>query len=119
MSIWELILSFQRIIEPMDERKNFIKNEEDFICENCGYKIVGSGYTNHCPKCLYSKHVDNIPGDRANLCGGLMPPARVEYDGGEYVIVHKCLKCRALKRNKTSEQDNFDELVRINQDFRV
>lgn len=103
----------------MDGRKNFIQNPEDFTCENCGEVVVGSGYTNHCPQCLYSKHVDNIPGDRANTCGGLMAPARVEYQAGEYAIVHKCLKCGATKRNKTAENDNFDELVRINQDFRV
>ena len=103
----------------MDEHKNFIKNTEDFTCDNCGAKVDGSGYTNHCPKCLYSKHVDNVPGDRANLCGGLMAPARVEYKSGEYSIVHKCLRCGAEKRNKTSLDDNFDELVRINQEFRV
>jgi DNA-directed RNA polymerase subunit M/transcription elongation factor TFIIS len=119
LSIWELIYIFQRIISLMDEQKNFIKNTEDFTCENCGQKVKGCGYTNHCPHCLYSKHVDNVPGDRANPCGGLMAPARVEYDGGDYVIVHKCLKCRTEKRNKTASDDNFDELARINQDFRV
>lgn len=119
MSIWEPTFSFQRIIELMDERKNFIKNKEDFACENCGHKVVGSGYTNHCPKCLYSKHVDDVPGDRMNPCDGLMAPTGVEHEQGEYVLVHKCLKCGALKRNKTSEQDNFDEIVRLNQDFRV
>jgi hypothetical protein len=118
-SISELIYTFQRIIRLMDEQRNFIKNAEDFTCENCGAKVKGSGYTNHCPKCLYSKHVDNVPGDRANPCGGLMAPARVEYNGGDYAIIHKCLRCGAEKKNKTAPDDSFDELVRINQDFRV
>ncbi|HCR42265.1 TPA: hypothetical protein DIV45_02815, partial [Patescibacteria group bacterium] len=40
------------------DRKNFIRTKEDFTCENCGHRVKGSGYTNHCPKCLYSQHVD-------------------------------------------------------------
>ena len=103
----------------MDEQKNFIRNTEDFACENCGAKVKGSGYTNHCPKCLYSRHVDNIPGDRMNPCGGLMAPTGVELEHGEYILTHRCLRCGAVKRNKTAEDDSFDELVRINQDFRV
>lgn len=38
--------------------KNFTRVIEDFICENCGTEVKGNGYTNHCPKCLWSKHVD-------------------------------------------------------------
>ncbi|MEA1909889.1 MAG: RNHCP domain-containing protein, partial [Patescibacteria group bacterium] len=60
------------------EKKNFIKTTEDFTCEHCGYNVKGTGYTNHCPKCLYSKHVDDVPGDRKNKCNGLMAPIGVE-----------------------------------------
>ncbi|HYC79501.1 MAG TPA: RNHCP domain-containing protein, partial [Candidatus Binatia bacterium] len=54
--------------------KLFQRTPENFVCENCGTKVSGNGYTNHCPNCLYSKHVDNNPGDRLNKCHGLMEP---------------------------------------------
>jgi hypothetical protein len=101
-------------------RKNFIRKKEDFICENCGQKITGSGYTNHCPNCLYSKHVDlNIPGDRANSCGGLMQPVKIEKKGENYIIHHRCLKCGEKKKNKSSDNDNFDEIIRIVNNDRI
>jgi hypothetical protein len=55
--------------------------------------VQGSGYTNHCPKCLWSKHVDNEPGDREALCGGMMEPIGLEGSTDKYRILHKCQKC--------------------------
>lgn len=91
----------------------FKKKKEDFICENCGKEVVGSGFTNHCPACLYSKHVDIFPGDRAEVCGSLMEPISAGQDGGEWSIVHKCLKCGKMQKNKISKQDSFDEIIKI------
>lgn len=95
--------------------RKFQRKIEDFVCGYCGTGVLGSGYTNHCPKCLYSRHVDINPGDRANDCGGLMKPVGLETDHGEYVIVHKCQKCAAEKRNKTADNDDFDELIKLNE----
>ena len=98
------------------DRKNFIRNKEDFICDNCGTKVVGTGYTNHCPKCLHSKHVDKaVPGDRANTCQGLMAPVNIDYENGEYHLVHKCLKCKKLSRNKISPEDDFEQVIKLSQ----
>ena len=91
----------------------FIRNKEDFICENCGFSAKGSGYTNHCPQCLWSKHVDISPGDRKSLCRGMMKPTAVEKKGKEYSIIHRCEVCGAEKINKTSKEDNFDMVVQI------
>ncbi len=91
----------------------FIKNKENFVCEKCGHEVEGNGYTNHCPQCLWSKHVDNSPGDRANTCGGMMEPIRVEKKGKEFVIIHKCMKCGVEKPNKAVREDSFDMLVQI------
>ncbi len=91
----------------------FKKVMENFICENCGAEVYGYGYTNHCPKCLHSKHVDVFPGDRLEACGGLMAPVAAHESGGEWSIVHKCLKCGKFKKNKISSRDNFDEVVNI------
>jgi len=91
----------------------FIKNKEDFVCEKCGAEVAGNGYTNHCPKCLWSKHVDIHPGDRASECGGMMEPATVEINGAETVIVHKCQTCGHNKRNKVQKEDDYDKVVAI------
>ena len=42
---------------------NFVVIDEQFVCENCGFKVPKLGYScrNHCPKCLHSKHVDKNP----------------------------------------------------------
>ncbi len=93
--------------------KKFIKNKEDFVCEKCGFKVVGDGYTNHCPKCLYSKHVDVNPGDRLAKCGGLMKPVMVEGTQKEYVLTHECVLCGYKKRNKVASEDSVDALAAI------
>ena len=91
----------------------FIKKIENFICEKCGLKTEGDGYTNHCPECLWSKHVDVFPGDRQGECGGMMEPIGVEKKGEEYIITHKCQKCGLEKTNKAVFEDNFDMLIQI------
>lgn len=91
----------------------FLKNKEDFKCEACGFFVEGNGYTNHCPECLWSKHVDIFPGDRNEECRGLMEPIRVEKQGKEYMIIHKCKKCGVEKPNKAVKEDNFDMLIQI------
>ncbi|MBU1092454.1 RNHCP domain-containing protein [Patescibacteria group bacterium] len=101
------------------DRKNFIKTEEDFVCENCGQAVKGTGYTNHCPKCLYSKHVDDVPGDRANTCGGLMAPVGVELKRGEYILTHKCLNCGIAKQNKTTPDDDTDQIIKLTTHWHV
>ncbi|MFA5319276.1 MAG: RNHCP domain-containing protein, partial [Candidatus Paceibacterota bacterium] len=73
--------------------QNFKRKIEDFVCENCGARVPGNGFTNHCPKCLWSKHVDINPGDRAESCGGLMEPIGMALEKGKYVITQKCLAC--------------------------
>ena len=100
------------------ESKRFTKNDNGFICENCGAKVEPLGYSsrNHCPFCLCSKHVDVMPGDRANQCGGIMDPIRVEPDSRKgYVIIHKCRKCGEIKRNKaaTEAKNQPDDIKKI------
>lgn len=94
-------------------KKSFIKKVEDFKCEKCGFFVIGNGYTNHCPNCLYSKHVDTSPGDRAANCGGLMIPENVTGTQKEYLITHKCLVCGHRKNNKVAPEDNFDSVIAV------
>lgn len=74
---------------------------------------MGDGYTNHCPKCLWSKHVDINPGDRLSDCGGLMKPIGVEAGKGKYKLINKCLSCGYEKKNVLLDTDNWDEAVKI------
>jgi rubrerythrin len=97
--------------------KLFTKRKEDFVCENCGKKVSGNGYTNHCPNCLFSKHVDINPGDRACNCGGLMEPISILQKNSDFLIVHRCVKCGFERKNKVAEEDSRDELYRLMKKF--
>lgn len=93
--------------------KVFSRTIEDFVCAHCGQNVTGNGYTNHCPNCLYSCHVDINPGDREALCGGLMKPIRVEVKGSEYTLIQKCLKCGLERKNKTAPDDNYEVILAL------
>lgn len=96
----------------------FIKNKEDFKCQNCDSLIKGNGFTNHCSICLWSKHVDIDPGDRLSTCKGMMKPISVFKKGGNFTILHKCLKCGFERHNKVSENDNFDIILNISSEIK-
>ncbi len=80
---------------------------------NCGTLVVGDGYTNHCPNCLWSRHVDNFPGDRACECRGLMQPVSVECKAGEFRIIHRCKICGLEKPNRVSSLDDREVLINV------
>jgi hypothetical protein len=93
----------------------FQRKKEDFTCEHCGFFVVGNGYTNHCSKCLWGKHVDVHPGDRASECGGMMSPDSFTMKKQEFIVIHKCVKCGFVRKNKLSEEDNMDALISLRQ----
>lgn len=94
----------------------FVKNDNEFICKNCGKKVEKLKYTSrdHCNHCLYSIHVDITPGDRANECRGMLVPINIVTNSkkGE-VIVYKCSKCGSEVRNIVALDDNRDEIYKI------
>lgn len=93
-----------------------IKKDESFVCKNCGKKVLPLGYTSrdHCPFCLSSLHVDNLPGDRLNTCHGILKPIAVDYNGKKgYSIVFKCEKCGAIKKNVCAKDDDFEKILEI------
>ncbi len=97
----------------------FIARNDPFVCEQCGKQVepiaFGGSYRNHCPFCLFSKHVDGeIPGDRGNSCQGLMEPIGVTTRRtGEYVLVHRCLKCGFERLNRVAGDDDTELLTKI------
>ena len=92
---------------------------EDFICENCGKKVGKSSYTarDHCPYCLYSKHVDINPGDRENKCHGLLEPIAVEKYRDTYKIIYKCQTCGQLHKNIVAIDDDFDKIIELSKNI--
>ena len=89
-----------------------------FRCRNCGLDIAdsapGTAYRNHCPNCLWSRHVDDRPGDRAAECGSSMEPIAISVRGdGEWVLIHRCTGCDALHANRSAGDDNPLLLVRV------
>lgn len=89
----------------------FQRTKEDFVCEHCGANVVGNGYTNHCPRCLWSKHVDVNPGDRAARCGGMMEPIRVETKGRGYRVVHRCTRCGVERIVDAADRDAIEVFI--------
>ena len=87
------------------ENKRFTKNDSGFICGHCKKEVPPLGYTsrNHCPYCLWSRHLDENPGDRASECKGLMEPVSAEPDAKKgYIILQKCEKCGEIRRNRAA-----------------
>ena len=96
--------------------KLFKEIDEEFICENCGKKVSKLGYScrNHCPYCLHSKHLDINPGDRQEECQGIMEPVSAEVSSKKgYVIIFKCKKCGAIRKNKAAEDDNTNLIIEL------
>jgi RNHCP domain len=103
-----------------DSRNRSRRPPGSFRCRNCRLDVPtdapGTAHRNHCPYCLWSRHVDDAPGDRAlaELCGSSMEPIAITVRGdGEWVLVHRCAGCGAVHLNRTAGDDNPLLLVRI------
>ena len=95
--------------------KRFNELDEGFICEHCGKEVNPLGYTSrdHCPYCLYSKHVDINPGDRQNTCLGLLKPIDIEKYKDTYKIIYKCEKCHQEHKNIIAKDDDYNTILSI------
>jgi len=95
--------------------KKFHMIDEDFTCENCNEEVKALGYTarDHCPYCLYSKHVDKNPGDRENTCKGLLKPIGIEKYKNTYKILYQCEKCGELHKNIVADDDNMEKIIEL------
>ncbi len=95
--------------------KRFNMIDEGFTCEQCGKNVTKLEYTarDHCPYCLYSKHVDINPGDRLNECKGLLKPIDIEKYKDTYKIIYKCNKCGETHKNIMAKDDNIDLIIEL------
>ena len=90
-----------------------------FRCRHCQLDVpldvAGTSHRNHCPSCLWSRHLDDdVPGDRSADCGSSMEPIAVTVRGdGEWVLIHRCLACDELHLNRAAGDDNPLLLLRL------
>lgn len=87
-----------------------------FNCVFCAKPVnqiaPGTKNRNHCPYCLCSMHVDNTIGDRSSSCNGVMKAiGKVFKPDGEEVLIHKCVKCGIVRKNRIAGDDSW-ELVK-------
>lgn len=85
-----------------------------FQCIHCkgyiSYQAYGTNQRNHCPHCLWSRHVDDKVGDRRSPCAQPMEPISIAgRSDGEWVLVHRCTGCSQLRTNRIAGDD--DELA--------
>jgi hypothetical protein len=108
----------ERSATPVRKRRR-PDGTEAFKCGHCrafiGPTVSGGRFRNHCPLCLWSKHVDRShPGDRASDCRSLMRPIGVTTrPNGEQLLIHRCLGCGAERRNRVAADDNMLACMRL------
>jgi hypothetical protein len=99
----------------------------NFKCAHCGNQVVfdplvsGVHNRNHCPFCLWSKHVDEkSAGDRLATCKGQMQPVgltlkrvKKKYGDpyGELMLIHACVECGKISINRIAADDNTDRIL--------
>ena len=88
-----------------------------FRCTHCKWEVVeppyGTAHRNHCPRCLWSLHVDERPGDRQSDCRGQMEPIAIWVRRDEWVLIHRCQRCEALRPNRIAGDDDPIRLLQL------
>jgi hypothetical protein len=104
--------------------------ETGFKCGHCHVFISaeailsGVNNRNHCPYCLWSKHLDLYQaGDRLAACKSLMRPVglalkrtRNKYGvraAGELMLVHLCVDCEKVSLNRIAADDIVERVWEI------
>ena len=105
------------------ERRNLYPGGNDgFVCGRCALEVRplrNGSFRNHCPGCLWSRHVDHTPGDRASNCGGYMEPiALLGSSAKGWRIRQRCLACGHEHTNDAAlddpeQPDEWDALMEI------
>ena len=98
-----------------------LSSQDVFKCKHCRRFVCpppgGGHHRNHCPFCLFSRHVDDKrPGDRMSTCGASMEPVGYfQRHNEEYVLVHRCLGCEFERFNRIAADDDIDLVLSLSQ----
>lgn len=107
-----------------------VQLDQEFTCVNCGLHVIfaphiaGVQNRNHCPYCLWSRHLDwRNAGDRLSNCRAAMAPiglttkhGRNRYArerDGELMLIHRCSACAALAINRIAADDSTETLFEV------
>jgi hypothetical protein len=108
-----------RTFKDRSQHNKFAGRGDEFRCRHCrmfvGAVPSGGRHRNHCPFCLYSRHVDaKMMGDRGSDCGGSMMPAGMFVrPNGEHTIVHRCMDCGVERHNRIAADDDFERVLSL------
>lgn len=95
-----------------------------FKCTHCKQfviinNIMGMANRNHCNVCLWSKHVDDLTGDRCATCQGGMEPIGLTFKNegygkvGEVMLIHLCSVCQKISINRVARDDPEYKILEI------
>jgi hypothetical protein len=102
-----------------EQRTRARRGPDSFRCRHCRLDVSttapGTQHRNHCPSCLWSRHVDDdVPGDRDADCTGSMEPIAVcVRENGEWALIHRCGGCSTVRVNRIAGDDNPLMLMRL------
>lgn len=105
-------------------------SEQMFKCVQCHQYVscapLASGVQNrnHCPACLWSRHLDWLEaGDRLSGCRAAMEPVGLttkrsknkyaRQRDGELMLIHRCTGCTAIVINRISADDSAAAILEI------
>jgi hypothetical protein len=109
---------------------HIIVDTQDFKCQQFNSTVTadrslsGVNNRNHCPICLWSRHVDqNTPGDRKSQCKSRMQPLGLTVKHtfkrygmekcGELMLIHRCLGCGKYSINRIAADDDSQQVYQI------
>ncbi|MFF9219628.1 RNHCP domain-containing protein [Streptomyces viridosporus] len=105
-------------IDPQHTVARHVLGTETFACIRCGLTVSALApdgrRRNHCPSCLYSSHVlDQVEGG-ASECGSRMSPISIAVlRTGDWMLIHRCVRCDELTSNPVCGDDNQLILMRM------
>lgn len=114
----------------MQHNKDGRRDRGGFHCIHCKQSVSAGGWgqpssgigtknRNHCPRCLWSRHVDDEIGDRRSPCREGMEPIAVAVrghassGGGEWCVVHRCTGCSQIRINRIAGDDDERALLAL------
>ena len=106
-------------LSPQSRQLLKLNRAPSFRCQHCGrevaQEVLGSTQRNHCPFCLWSRHVDVAIGDRTSDCLASMEPIGVTFKqaGGELMLVHRCHGCNKISKNRLAGDDDAAAVLAV------
>lgn len=111
-------------------RERSVVDPQGFACRHCTLYVpcdpalAGVQNRNHCPYCLWSRHLDwRTAGDRLAGCRATMQPigltikrSRNKYAGqrdGELMLIHRCTICAKVAINRIAADDCATAIMQI------